>query len=154
MKGKVLASLLALALASGCSVLDQDGWTLRARELAYNRQVWRSVGAASYRFTLTKLCECIPYFVGPAEIIVEGGAIVAVRPLHSGATVPSEQWPAFETVETLFTKLDDAIQRRAYEYEARYDPGRGFPISLWLDLDARIADDEVEIRVDSLTVLR
>ncbi len=155
MKRLSMSALALLALLSGCALVDgPDAWTRRSDELAHNRQVWQSLAATSYRFTLTKLCECIPYFTGPSEITVEGGAIVGVRALHSGTTVPSEQWPAFETVETLFRKLDDAIQQRAYQYEATYDPGRGFPTWMWINPDARMADDEVEIRVDSLRVLQ
>lgn len=150
-----VATLIALVLLSGCALLDgPDSWTRRSDQLAHNRQVWQSLAATSYRFTLVKSCECIPGFIGPVEITVDRGAIVAVRPLYPGRTVTPDQWPAFDTVEGLFFRLDEAIRGRAYRYDARYDATRGFPLSIALDPNAQMVDDEVSIRIDSLTILQ
>ncbi len=148
-------ALPLLALLSGCTLVDgPDAWTRRSDELAHNRQVWLSLTATSYRFTLVKSCECIAGFVGPVEVTVDNGAIAAVRPLYPGRTVTPDQWGAFETVEGLFSRLDDAVRRRAYRYDARYDAVRGFPAWIALDPNEQMVDDEVSMRVDSLTILR
>ncbi len=148
-------ALALLALVSGCALVDgSDAWTRRSDELTHNRQVWQSLSATSYRFTLVKSCECIAGFIGPVEITVDNGAMVSVRPLYPGRTVTPDQWPAFETVESLFSRLDDAIRGHAYRYDVRYDAARGFPRSVALDPDAQMVDDEVSIRVDSLTILQ
>ncbi len=148
-------TLLALVPASGCRLGEPDPWTQRARELEQNRQLWRALGARSYRFVLTKSCECLAGFVGPAQITVDTGAIVGVRPLQPGGfPFTPDQWGAFETVETIFSKLDDAIAQRVYSYQATYDPNRGFPVIVSLNYQEPMVDDEVHIEVDSLIVLK
>jgi hypothetical protein len=145
-------TLLALVVWTGCDVFGPDETESRRDDLERGRSRWAAQGAAAYRYTYTKLCECIPGFTGPVSITVRGGSIDVLVPLAPGVVVPQEQWSAFDTVEELFALIESAIRDDAYRFEVEYDP-RGFPAVVNLDIAAEIADDEMVIRVRDMEFL-
>ena len=52
-----------------------------------------------------------------------------------------------ETVESLFTFIQNAIDRPAQKIRVTYDPTRGFPTEIDYDGAAQIADDEIFFRI-------
>jgi hypothetical protein len=57
------------------------------------------------------------------------------------------------TVEALLELLQDAYARGAERVDVTYDPEWGYPTSLYIDYDARIADEEVGYEVATLEAL-
>ena len=118
----------------------------RSPELDAARERWMAAGLDAYAFTLRRSCFCpSPDYTGPFEVTVRGGAIDTVR--LDGATVDDERGM---TVDDLFDLLEDAYERGAVRVDADFDAELGYPTSLYVDYDQRIADEEIGYFVSEL----
>ena len=57
------------------------------------------------------------------------------------------------TVAGLFDLIQEAIDQGAYSISVVYHPDLGYPASLGIDYDRRIADEEVGFRVSGVSEL-
>ena len=110
------------------------------------RQRWAAAGLDAYEMTLRRSCFCpVPDYTGPFQVVVRDGAVESVR--LDGAEVDAER---ALTVDDLFALLDEAHRRGAVRVEAAFDAELGYPTSLYVDYDERIADEEVGYGVSAL----
>ena len=144
-------TLLALGLgglgglaAAGCSSATGPGDTTRAR------LQWAEHGPASYDLTLFRSCECLPSMTGPVVVSVVDGEVVARRYASSDEPVSAELAPHFPSVEALFALVDEWQRRRPARLAVQYDPTFGHPVHVFVDPDARMADDEIAYTVTAL----
>lgn len=142
--------LFALALA-GCS--DTTGPDDPAVLLEQNRALWSRSGVTSYRYTISRSCECVPESAGPVTIDVRDGLVVDRR-YESGAAVNLQYSEVFTTVPGLFAIIQDAVDLPAASIAVRYNKDLGYPESIAIDQVAGAVDDEVSYRVTGFTVLR
>jgi para-nitrobenzyl esterase len=130
-----------------------DPWEPRQQELEANRSKWASAGISSYRIRYRRGCFCAP----PArvDIFVTDGQVVSIRDPESGEEVDPQTGPfGYNTIDGVFTLLADAIRRRAESFSVTYDPQLGYPLSVALDYEEGIADDELSIAIEEIQVLR
>jgi hypothetical protein len=118
------------------------------RELALARERWEAAGPAAYEMTLRRSCFCPPDWRGPFRVTVRDGAVASVT--YEGAPVDAER---AVTVDALFDLVADAAARRAERLDVVYDPDWGYPARLFIDYDARIADEEVGYEVEAFRPL-
>ncbi|HEY1012968.1 MAG TPA: DUF6174 domain-containing protein [Herpetosiphonaceae bacterium] len=122
-------------------------------ELRQRWDQWRALKAADYDVVVEASCFCPPEYTSPVRIAVRGGVPGALTYVESGKPVADDQreWYArFDTVEKLFGLIDDAYVRKAARVTVSYDPARGYPTSVSIDYDERIADEELAVMVRSL----
>ena len=112
------------------------------------RRTWSRQGITSYRFTVNVLCFCIDR--GPFAVVVEQGRVTSVTDPATGAPRTPDPFVPL-TVEALFARIDDAIERDADEIEVRYDPTLGYPQEIAIDFIENAIDDEVTYTVSDLT---
>ncbi|MEL6615008.1 MAG: DUF6174 domain-containing protein [Bacteroidota bacterium] len=143
------ASLLLLALfVVGCSTAPFDGdppeaLDIAAEDVADARANWAASGAERYTMVQTRICFCSEDWRGPFDVRVEGGAVVNVE--FDGDDVPTER---ALSIDALLDLLDDALDRNAAIVRAAFDPDLGIPVSVQIDYDVRIADEEVDYTVE------
>ena len=143
-----LLGLVLILLVPGCGILSPEGeWARMEHELNRNRNRWERQGIASYSFIQASSCECIPSFEGPSRVYVSNGAITRVEKVGSGGVVAEGIQDAWYTVEELFGAIAHAIEERAVFLEVEYDPDRGFPTRMEVDLNAQWADDESVVNI-------
>lgn len=147
----LVAAGLCLA-AAGCDLSAPDVWEDRQDALDRNRDRWTSWRVRSYRYTVSKSCECPTETTGPAEITVSDGVITSLTSSRDGEPVPQDLWEMFYTVEDLFALLADAIDRRVRRFEVAYDRTLGHPTAISLD-SSEAVDDELRIQVTGLEVV-
>lgn len=111
-------------------------------ELRDARRLWERQGPASYSLTLFRGCECTPEMTGPVVVMVRNGNIESRHYTATGASVPVPFAFSFPTVEGLFRIVEDAIALDPHRLEVHYDARLGYPASISVDFDRRIADDE------------
>ena len=87
----------------------------------------------------------------PVTITVRSGNIAAVASVANGS--PREA-STYQTVEGLFDQIQRAIDQDAASIRAEYDRTRGHPTSVYIDLDQRIADEEISFETTGLTPSR
>lgn len=138
---------LGLALAACGSPFSPSG---QRGDLEEARRTWSRQGIDSYTFTVSQLCFCGPDVRGPLAVVVSRGRVVSVTDAETGAArTPHPVVPL--TVEALFAKVEDAIDRRAHRVDVRYDPRLGYPLEIAIDFIELAIDDEVTYTASELT---
>lgn len=139
---------LSLPALAGCpDILGLSDRDEREEALADARARWRSQGPDDYRFEFRKLCFCHPSAVRLVKVTVQDGAVTDVEVLEEVPNHEQYQYPTptpeqYYTVEGLFAKLEQAIDRDAHEIRVTYHPALGYPTSVFIDYDENAADEE------------
>lgn len=140
--GVVILSLTSM----GCG--DGGGTT----NVAEQRALWTRQNIPNYRYQLRQSCFCHDSGT-PYEIRVQNGAIVEVKNANTGETVNPSQFTFSPTIESLFDKIQNAVERPAYRLEVTYNSTYGFPSSASIDYDQYAVDEEYGFEVSAFTPL-
>jgi hypothetical protein len=140
-----LAALASLVAAVSCSDATSPRPTREVSDLAAARQRWRSQDLHTYAFVLQRSCFCGN--VHPLFVVVLSDTVAAVIDFETFEGVDPRLG---ETVDGLFTFIENAIARPAELIRAEYDPVKGFPTTIDYDEAAQIADDEIFFRISDV----
>jgi hypothetical protein len=138
-----LAGFALLILAISCS--DASGPGQQVPGLNAARQRWSAQNLHTYAFTMQRSCYCAN--VHPLYVLVVSDTVAGVLDFESGEWVDRRLG---ETVEGLFTFIQDATDRSVQLIRADFDPAKGFPTRIDYDGSAQIADDEISYHVDDV----
>jgi hypothetical protein len=142
----------ATSFAACDNPVSPPALTAAAKDLAEARRTWAAQGLLSYRFRFQRICFCGPDATAPLAVVVSRNRVISVTRAETGEPVtPGEFLPL--TIERLFDEIERAIDQDAAALTVRYDPVRGYPLSIDIDRDFRIADEEVYYRASDLTPL-
>ena len=75
---------------------------------------------------------------GPVTIRVENGVVASVKYVESGKAPEDD----YVTIDRLFDVIQEAIDRKASDIKATYDPEVGYPTDVRIDDDIFMTDDE------------
>ena len=117
---------------------DEEADTLRRAqaELDRRRARWTSNRADDYSFVFTDVCfSCSE---GPVTIRVENGVVASVKYVESGKA-PEHDYSKV-TIDRLFDVIQKAIDGKASEIKATYDPEIGYPTDVRIDYDPSWTD--------------
>jgi hypothetical protein len=141
---RLLYSLvLATALGACAAPTAPDN---PADQLEQARARWQQAGIASYRYTITRTCECTPEMTGPVTVEVRSGQVASQR-YETGSAVDPQYADLFAPVPGLFDLIERAILLPAASVSVRYHQTLGYPESIAIDEVAGVVDDEVSYRV-------
>lgn len=135
--------LVAALLIGGCSVFGSSSREQDALDEARAR--WDASGPSAYSMTYGRLCFCPTEVTGPFAVRVVGDRVVEVT--LDGTPVVYDR---AMTVDALFERLASAYARDAHRVDVTYDSALGFPSSIFIDYDERIADEEMGYTVTDL----
>jgi len=141
-KSLTLVSLTIAATMFGAC----GGPTAPERQLQAARLKWERARPAAYTITVARWCECTQEMSGPVVVAVRDGAIESRTYVASAAAVGPTYADLFPSIDGLFERIDDAHRRRAASVEVTYDPEFGFPVTISIDYDRVMADDELTYR--------
>ena len=146
-KQALLVIALVAMLVSACSPARQT-------ELDRNRALWESQSIRHYRFDLTISCFCVFNDQMPLTIEVQDGQVVSIS-AAGGADISDfrDFYSGFDTMEKLFDTIAEAAAGDAQTLEVQYDPTYGFPVSIYVDPEELVADDEVGYDVVNFQIL-
>ena len=155
--GLVVTALVAVSVLAACGDTNDEpaagvpqsspGTEDVAAELTAQRAIWKQAGVDTYEFTMS-------YYVfsglyGDYRIsVVDGETVSLVR--EDGSELDSrlsEELPG--TIDALFDRLERSAS--ADNFVAEYDSELGYPRSVLVDHMVNAVDDELEVRVTSLT---
>ena len=121
------------------------------RALGEARVRWDALGLVDYEFRTNWVCFCLREFNAQVDLEVRDGVIVGgVYAPETGFT-SAVDLSLYETVKGLFDIITDAIVRDAHKITATYHPEYGYPESVFIDYDERIADEERGFAIQKLT---
>lgn len=117
---------------------------LKAAQIQLNaaQNKWRRTQPAHYRYTLQNSCFCPPEYLKPIMIRAFKGKVQQATLLPDNKPLPTARKAQAVPIEGLFNIVQTAINRRAYSIKATYHQRYGYPVSVSIDYDPRIADEE------------
>lgn len=145
------ALVLALALGHLTAVAAFVQLEDVAEALRLNQRKWAEQQIKEYQFVFRRVCFCAPDYVRPVLITVRDGKITMVRYAdRDRLPVAPAEFHRYPTVDELFATIETALARQAHRINAIYHPKRGFPVSVFIDYSAGMADEEQGFRVTEL----
>jgi hypothetical protein len=142
-----LTSLTFACLAAAAAALGACGGpTAPERQLQAARFKWERTRPAAYTVTIARWCECTQEMSGPVVVSVRDGVVESRTYVASAAAVTPNYADLFPSIDGLFERIDDALRRRAASVDVTYDPAFGFPVTISIDYDRVMVDDELTYR--------
>lgn len=114
-------------------------------ELDLNRQLWKSKAIQRYHFEHRWICFCPQEYVALVDISVRDGPIVGIKfaEVEDGTTKGDPDISRYYTISGLFDIIQEAIDTKAFDIDVKYDAELGYPTAVYIDYDARTADEEM-----------
>lgn len=116
-----------------------------ALEVQKNREKWQAHEISGYQIEMQKICYCVPEVVRMMVFEVEGDDVTSVRYADTGEDVDPQHYGDFNTVEGMFTFVEQAIAKNPADLSIAYDENYGYIKELSVDFKENIADDEISI---------
>lgn len=127
---------------------------LNLRRLRFNRNLWNQRNISNYRYTLSNSCFCLPDARGPVVIEVRNGVTTSVTSVATGQPVDPQFFQQYNTIPKLFDVIEDAIDRRAYSLNVRYNSRLGYPTQIDIDYNSQIADEEIYLTIENFQIIQ
>ena len=131
-------ALGAALVLSSCS--DGTGVTL---ELLRNKALWSDANLTSYTVMVTRRCFCLPESIGPVAVTVVNGQVHSRVYADGSGPVPAQYADLFPAVPGLFTFVESSMRLDPSQMRVEYHPELGYPTDVYVDFDARVADEEM-----------
>lgn len=164
MRFTTLAISIALFI-TGCNLIDIPGDspgnpnpTTPPETFDDALALWESKGYDTYTYTLERSCFCFPGRIS-ARVMVRADTVVALEDLRAdGEPISEFPWEGeaerFHAIDDLFALIQQAEEGTIDSYSATYDSTFGYPTTLSLDFDIRIADEELYYTARDLHPMR
>jgi hypothetical protein len=113
--------------------------------------LWASPNVTWYKLGFSRECYCTPEFRAPYLSIVTNATITDVVNVTDGASISSSEALFTEaySVERLYETIQSALERDAFEVTVEYDATFGYPLSVYIDYDDMMADEETSVVINS-----
>ncbi|XCN74499.1 MAG: DUF6174 domain-containing protein [Candidatus Electrothrix aestuarii] len=113
-----------------------------------NHALWKNSNRSTYTYTYKRVCFC------PQEedivVDVQYGNVVSAHYYPSDNPVMPERLDSLMTVEELFEVIQKAINDDVAQLDVTYNAQLGYPERIYIDVDERMADEEMEHQVSNL----
>ncbi|MDZ8226156.1 MULTISPECIES: DUF6174 domain-containing protein [unclassified Nostoc] len=123
------------------------------KRLDFNRNFWNKQNISNYSYELSNSCFCIEDARGPVVIKVRNGVTSSITSLATGKDV-KEYFQSYNTIPKLFDVIQDAIKRKAFSLNVRYDARFGYPTQIDIDYNNQIADEEKYLTIKNFKVIK
>ena len=131
---------------SDVSAINAGGGTphaAAAKQLQAAESKWNQINHAHYSYTLQRSCFCPPDALKPMNIRVFQGKVQSAT--VDGIPLSADRMDSVLTIEQLFQKVHEAIDRNVSRLEVKYDPTYGYPTNIFVDYEAMMADEELSL---------
>ncbi len=102
---------------------------------------WQAYGLTDYTVLQTRTCFCA-YGGRQFRITVRSGVIAGIVDPSTGSPLSSEEWGLFKAIDDLFTLIHSIDTAHVAVFRVSYDPRYGYPVMMYVDPSAQIADEE------------
>lgn len=141
----------------GVAGLLLGGHSAAAQDLAAGKAAWEATGIDDYEYSYQRVCECHPDIPVDTIVTVRDGKVVAVRYARKDyledVVLAADRVRWFRTIDDLFTLVESA-QSRAAVVRAEFGSPQGYPTAIYIDYDADLVGDELDLKITSFTPAR
>ena len=131
--------LFILMLVFSSAVCSSSG--TNQAELDKNIALWNASGINSYDYTYRRLCYCLPE--EDVVVSVVDGEVVKAVYSPSGTPLSGDDLDRLLTIDDLFAVIQDSISNNVASIDVFYNANRGYPVKVYIDIDERLADEEI-----------
>ncbi|MCC5656094.1 DUF6174 domain-containing protein [Nostoc sp. XA010] len=124
------------------------------QRLEFNRRFWNQQNIYNYSYELSNSCFCIGDARGPVVIKVRNGQTTSITSVATGKPVNREYFQNYNTIPKLFDVIQDAINRKAFSLNVRYNARFGYPTQIDIDYNSQIADEERYLTIENFKVIK
>lgn len=167
---RLLCTITALFMLSGCNppvnpnlnpTSDSDKPTSPTKpnphtaikqQWLLEKNKWRQQANKHYIYTVQRSCFCPPEARKPMRVRVKEDAIVQVMLVPENITKPVTYQGA-RSVDSLFALIEKAITTNAASIKVTYDTKYGYPTTITIDQDERMADEEIYYKASGMRLL-
>ena len=131
-------------------ILVYDTSTTQAQLLRAESR-WERSSIRAYTFTIAWSCFCLPEYVAEVDVEVQDGQVLNlsfVDPKFAGQEVPNPE--RFRTIDGLLAVVQGAIDSDAASIRADFHEQLGYPVEVFIDYEAMMADEEQGFSVSNL----
>ena len=137
--------------------IDQEAEYFRASALPEGHKTdlkvhqfkWQQLGWMDYRLRID-VTAFLPPDLTQAIVTVEGGLVSNVKMTRTDDTLAATHFAYKESVDGLFRRLNQSLEREPHRYTAEFHPTLFYPTQAYIDFDERIADEETGFQVSML----
>ncbi len=126
--------------------------SITPEDLQAARDRFASTGYTSYQMTVRRSCFCLPEYLGPFEVVVRNGKLVSVTNVSEFASDREVANQGMLTVAGLFDYIAGGFD--SARMDVVFDKETGVPLSISIDRDFRMVDEEMSITVSNFSPLR
>lgn len=137
-KNSFLLLLFALLLPSfSCKVegLQSD----KMDTMRENR--WKWIKSAIFDYEVDESLNCFCVIAGKHQLLVVDNHVVSATNSQGEAVANPTQY--FKTVDQLFQFIEESLKKNPARADITYDSTYGYPKSIYIDFDERMADEEM-----------
>ena len=146
--------------------LDTEGWIVgnmafplvdnqkELRVLEENRAKFAGSGIDHYSISIRQTCFCAGNNTREVSLRVMNNWIESFTYTDDQTEVAAEERQIYQTVDQMFDMVETLLNSNLYRVLVEYDPTYGYPISIFTDGQACIADDELTITMSEFLPLR
>lgn len=121
---------------------------LEQSDLDVWRAIWMEQDLDEYGFRFKRDCFCFGEYVREVILRVNDGKVISATDTETHLGFDVNLYPS---VEEIFAELQRAIDYPANVISAEFEKELGYPTNVYIDLDIRIADEEVGYTASDLS---
>lgn len=155
---KTIFAALGLAVSlSACTLPAPPPPRVHAAQpqITQHREQWANKKPSHYQFEASVMCFCPESVRKPVVFEVKDGMTVSMR-YADGSEVPAELKEVFakhDSIDKFFGILQSAAAQNAAEIHVSYDDALGYPTEIAIDMDLRMADEEMSYTISNVKIL-
>lgn len=115
-----------------------------------HRLQWKNGNIHNYSYEFRRSCFCMKEYTKAVLIDVKDGAVVSAIFKDNKQSLPNTLKDNRQTIKMLFDTVQKAIDRKAHNIMVKYDEQYGYPLSINVDYDEMIADEELYLSAKDL----
>jgi hypothetical protein len=107
---------------------------------------WEEAGLVSYTYVYQRSCYCLPEDTTPKVVEVVDGVVISVDDVSGNDdNIPTIEGLFEEIQRAIDSNPFRAIESNAFRVDVQYDAELGYPLSIYIDYEEFIADEELII---------
>ena len=114
------------------------------------QQRWQQANISHYRYTFQRSCFCPRSYTTPVVIEVKNNTIINAHLKSNHQPLDDKLKNNKQTINYFFAKIQDAIKQKAHTISVKYNEQYGYPESIYIDYDQRMADEELHLSAKNL----
>jgi cytoskeletal protein RodZ len=148
----VLVTAVAIAALALSGVFSTTATTENSPETPQG--LWESQGIESYQYTLQVGCFCMTDMTQPVIIEVQNGEVASITYAADGSAANPELFERYNSIDKLFTVIDEAEAQDPALLDVTYDETYGVPLSVNIDISEMMADEELYLTISDFQTVQ